>query len=412
MKKIIFLSILSILFFLIIEISSACFFFFKFGFLPYRNIASKITSSEVSLAFQPRNVVFHPYLGWVNDVSRFEPQYFQKANIFGFMDYYSGNLGVSKTLQGAAETRGSCPYVIGIFGGSVAQGLAHYLQKKIAEKQKIKEGLKEVVVLNFAMPGYKQPQNLYAFLNALNEGVRFDCVINLDGFNEIISGYTNQHEGEQISYPAARVWRAMTKELTSRLRANEKNERLEEDFIIELKNNEKNSKSGILFAGNGLKKIFFKAILLKMIKKKNTEKTLPNSDYFPSSPKDLLSKPEDTLRRSREIWLFSSFAMHMVCKGMKVNYYHFFQPNQWDPRNGPYKPIKENHEYKWVIPMVKKGYRFFSEKTEKYFVEGQKIIDLAGYTKNYSQDVWLDDCCHLTDKGNEIVWTAMKKKME
>jgi len=327
---------------------------------------------------------------------------------------YEPNKNFNQQSQNIISRSSNQPtYKIGIFGGSVAQGLALYLQQQLHRQNSILKDQINVKVLNFAMPGYKQPQNLYAFIYALLAGQRFDCIINLDGFNEIISGHTNQQELESVLYPAARVWRAKAEELLSRLTGTQTFQNLEIKILEKNRSEEKNSKSGWLFAYNGVKKIIVKSCLLIIKQNGKGQNQWSNSDYFPMPPRELLSKPEDVLIVSRRIWLQSSIAMSQVAKGESIRYFHFFQPNQWDPRNGQYKPLAENHEYRWVVPLVQSGYKHFQEKTKSEIGVDLKIIDCAGFAeKQDSRLVWSDDCCHLTEEGNKLLWDFIKDKIK
>jgi len=112
----------------------------------------------------------HPYLGFA-----YRPDESTPTNSFGFF----GPSPVMTPRPGHA--------VAGLFGGSVALGLCmnpDHGTKLIAEaiaRSAFFHG-KTIDVVCLAVDGYKQPQQLLALTYLLALGVRFDVVINLDGF--------------------------------------------------------------------------------------------------------------------------------------------------------------------------------------------------------------------------------------
>src|SRR5688572_15832143 len=115
--------------------------------------------------------VLHPYLGYVQDPTRtanFSP--------LGFPD--------SRLRIHAPDP---ARVVIGIFGGSFAEGLAYEAGSSLAERLRRSPRFagKEVIVLRLGMGGYKQPQQMLALAYLLSLGMHFDVVVSLDGLNEV-----------------------------------------------------------------------------------------------------------------------------------------------------------------------------------------------------------------------------------
>ena len=70
---------------------------------------------------------------------------------------------------------------------------------------KISGRSKEIIIVNAAIKGSKQPQQLMALNYLLVLGAEFDAVINLDGFNELALGMTdNARTGTALVFP--RKW--------------------------------------------------------------------------------------------------------------------------------------------------------------------------------------------------------------
>ena len=106
-------------------------------------------------------------------------------------------------------------YIILLTGGSVAAQVSLYAPDVFtAELQKIPAlADREIDIVRLALGGYKQPQQLIGlqYLHAL--GAKFDCVINLDGFNEVALVQENLRDGVTPFFP--RGWRGLTQGFTS-----------------------------------------------------------------------------------------------------------------------------------------------------------------------------------------------------
>src|SRR5215210_4234344 len=75
-------------------------------------------------------------------------------------------------------------YVIGIFGGSVANFFYAMMRKELERGLSATLGRK-VVVLNFAVGGAKQPQQVQILTFFGSIGQKLDLVLNIDGLNEV-----------------------------------------------------------------------------------------------------------------------------------------------------------------------------------------------------------------------------------
>ena len=100
--------------------------------------------------------------------------------------------------------------IVGIFGGSVAAGFSGRGRAPFVEAlQSFPEfSDKEIVVVSYAMGGYKQPQQLMALNYLMLLGGELDVAINLDGYNEIALHHgPNAEQGVFPMYPTAWNWR-------------------------------------------------------------------------------------------------------------------------------------------------------------------------------------------------------------
>jgi hypothetical protein len=139
-------------------------------------------------------VVLHPYLGYVDDAAAVEVFGFPISN-FGFVD-------------GAPPLRVARPdrFVVGLVGGSVALQLGLYGGDALAAALQRSPALasKRVEVVRLAVGGWKQPQQLFVVQLLTMLGGHFDCIVNLDGFNEVALVEENVPFGVPAWFP--RSW--------------------------------------------------------------------------------------------------------------------------------------------------------------------------------------------------------------
>ena len=99
---------------------------------------------------------------------------------------------------------GPVPYIVGVFGGSVATWFAMLAGDALCADLNGNPLLRDrpPLVLSFAAGGMKQPQALMALNYFLSEGQRLDAVVLIDGFNEAALSYLNILQGYPGSVPS------------------------------------------------------------------------------------------------------------------------------------------------------------------------------------------------------------------
>ena len=144
----------------------------------------------------------HPYVGYVRN-----PEVGDHINSYG----YQGIEPLVKRKRGQVN--------IAICGGSVAVqlwGKHKDLVKALKQHEAFRD--KKIQVVNLALAGYKQPQQLMNLTRFMFLGAEFDIVINLDGFNDLALPYgENRVAGVNPFYP--RSWNLISRSLQS-LQAN------------------------------------------------------------------------------------------------------------------------------------------------------------------------------------------------
>ena len=349
---------------------------------------------QVEDVFMPV-LMLHPYLGFVLDPSQKET-----INKFGFV----GPPYHSKSSDDKV--------VIGIFGGSVALHLYLYARDElIAELKNNPEcSDKDIEVVNFSNGGFKQPQQLLALTYFLSLGSKFDIVINLDGFNEIVLPYhDNVKRGIYPFFP--RNWSSFTRKA------------LDPSMIklagkLEFTRESRESNKRLFSRGPLSHSRFFLALWGVLdIRNQATQYVLQREMDSLSSSKKLHPqatgpfepyKDEETMFKDFAIyWRSVSVQMDEICKTRDIRYFHFLQPNQYvagtkklteeELRNAY---ISGDFGYKYA---VEKGYGLMIKEGKSLRLEGVNFTDLTMLFKDEERTLYNDTCCHMNLLGNKIL---------
>ena len=348
--------------------------------------------------------LLHPYLGYVFDHTN-HPEYFRTlysggVSKFGFVD--STGDGVNPVMK-----RSDALLIVGILGGSVAQGASSYLKEALAKKIVSVAGLehKQVILLNFAMGGYKQPQQLMAVNYLLSLGAEFDLLINIDGFNEVALPDT-ESKPQQVSPFYPRSWYFLVAEHDIRFLP---------DFV---------PYKAVAYG----RKVVAQAVSIIPLSEKSyainaawaafdrlmgiTERGLrgflasrrPHGFYAAGPPFEYSKGDEFLYEELSWVWARSSFLLDQISRENHIAYFHFLQPNQYDEGSRALTEeekktaFSEEHPYR---KGVQKGYSYLRQRIRFLQEKGVHVYDFSMIFKDVNQSVYLDTCCHFNVWGYE-----------
>jgi hypothetical protein len=328
-----------------------------------------------------------------------------KANNHGFYsDFDYPRLEVTKN-----------DYVVGVFGGSVS---AYFT---VAGKQALIQTLKahpsfrdkNVVVLNFAQCGFKQPQQLLILAYFVAQGQRFDAIVNLDGFNEAALAHQNWGSGGDISMP-----RAYPGALIQRLSRLSDEQVAWEAEIRRLRRRKAaahdvktSTRSALLYAV---------ATSVEALVESRIETKLEDR---PSTPPEQGPDFATGTRQSGDagavadqmvdLWSNGSEAMQTLAVSRGSIYLHVLQPNQYFTRRR-FDPterriaIREDHPY---AESVEKLYPLMLARIPSLRESGLNIVSAIDIFDSEKQQVYIDNCCHYTARGNELLAAFIAEKL-
>ncbi len=354
------------------------------------------------------NYAFHPYLGFM-----FKSK--ERVNNHGFM---FPDQRIDYPYNGKTKT----PYIVGIYGGSVAGSLCYDGHGIIAERLSRIPALagREILVLPFAQGSYCQPQQLIGLIYFHLIGQRFDLVINVDGFNESNSGRTNQINGVHPALPAYNMISALR---LSKADGDLSSESL--SYLLELSK----LKDGIR-DWEARKSAFPFNLLAGPIlhNKKQAYDDLSRRPPKQNAKEDgsllmlLSQEPFNLYDRQRtaeavafgtnqvaRIWSQSSALMAQICTSIGAHYIHALQPNQYFCD----KPFSKEEREKYYLPesdtalVVKDMYPLYQNEGQTLSDQGVDFLDMTKIYDDVEETIYRDAGCHVNRLGNSIMANAV-----
>lgn len=369
-------------------------------------------------AYTAAEAVFHPYYSYIHRPGRSGD------------GWTTNNLGFQILTKLAEAEPGCCDYpitkregevLVGVFGGSVAMGFSLAAQASAEFAEQLSRipawSGKRIRILNFAMPGFKQPQQLLTLAYYLSLGQHFDVVINIDGFNEVVTSQRNWAAGTEPSFPADTLWGEWGRQLEKQALAFDKgsSDQYLGAYLRTVSANWQRRAEECKFATC----FAFRKVVADMAGARaaaNQTEMRPVQEkktLFPTATHSLLGKNFNIFDYTTTQWAASSQAMADLIRPTGAIYLHVIQPNQWWKKMGTYEPIAKDHIYKWVIGLVNEGYPRMVAKVPFLKEKGISVLDATAAFRGHGwHEVYVDDCCHYTDKGNSIVALSISAAVE
>lgn len=353
--------------------------------------------------------VVHPYLGFVRDPGAVRPGDPPVSDL--------GFSGAASPLD-AASPESPGRVVVGVFGGSLAEQWAHVssglIAARLAEAPPFRG--REVVVLPLALGGYKQPQQLTALAYLLALGGRFDVVVNVDGFNEVVlPAVENVPKAIFPFYP--RGWYARAAELPDR-------RILEVVARITLWEDRRTAWAALFdrapLGASAAANLAWSAgdaaaeDAIRRWQEGLVAIRLDSAPYQVSGPRRVYA--DDTAMHAdlAAVWAASSLQMHRLCAAAGARYYHVLQPNQYVEGSKALAPEEraaaydDRHPYR---PAATAGYPHLRREGARLKALGVRFLDMTGVFSDVEAPVYADACCHLNVEGNRILAEAVLREI-
>jgi hypothetical protein len=349
----------------------------------------------------------HPYVGFV-----YNPDFDSNAG------RAEGSMPVSKwgllDDKNPIRPRSDREFVIGIFGGSVAQALSvQGIDDLLAELRKVPElADRELVVLRTALPGFKQPQQLMMLNYLLARGGHLDAVVNLDGANDVSLALGSQiSRGISAFYPRGwpRMLGAVGDPNMIRLVG-------EVTYLEKLRGQIAGFFSRPWIQGSAAVNLAWR-LVDRQLAGRTQRARVQLATYVPDDsgrtrgfashgPPQDYSDSRVLFDALASMWKQSSVQMHAICMELGIHYLHFLQPNQYLAGS---KPLSYFERSRAVLPGslfdrgVRRGYPLLRAAGAELSAAGVSFHDLTLLFQDVEEPVYVDTCCHLNQLGNALL---------
>ncbi len=305
------------------------------------------------------------------------------------------------------QTRAPNRVIIAVTGGSVAwsfhmHGTARL--KSLLQNDPALAG-KDIVFVNLAVSGYKQPQQLMTLNYMLVLGAHFDIVINIDGFNE--AALYEAENADLHVFPAfPRSWQTRVQFDGARI----SRYRGLVEYHAQNRADLARGFSRLPWRYSPLcNLVWWIADCRSEIKIHDIGGEYRNSasasDYVVEGPGWKFATSEDLHRHLAALWKNSSIQLDRLCTGNGIRYYHFLQPNLLIPGSKPLTPTEQHmadHRDNMYRPGVKGVYPLMIEEGHALKAGGERFTDLTQMFASHPEAVFRD-LCHLNQVGNDLL---------
>ena len=340
----------------------------------------------------------HPYLGYVRNPDRQET-----VSEFGYPSD-------TPLFTRRADDR----VIVAVVGGSVAfhfakQGMPAVFAR--LEDETTFAG-KEFVLVNLAVGGYKQPQQLMTLNYLLALGFEFDVVVNLDGFNEVaLHPAENARKHVFPIYPSN--WYARVDDIPdNRLRTLMGEAAVVEDRIASTATTHSGAPWRYSVTANLVWQFRHERLMQRHARAMQDFRFYepPHSPYAVTGPRLVFGDDSDVLEHLVSVWKRSSIQLDHLCRANGIRYYHFLQPNQYFVDSKPLAreelshAYRENHPYR---PGAEAGYPLLVRDGAELVERGVRFVDLTAAFAEERGVIYSDDCCHYNEKGYRMLATPI-----
>lgn len=360
-----------------------------------------------------RHESLHPFLGFVLDP---DSNLLPEPPFPGLVVTPHGFLAYDSDL--APHAGGLEPLRVAIFGGSVAQVLGlggrEGLARGLAAGGVVPPG--GIHVASRALGGWKQPQQLMALAWLLAHGERYDAVVVVDGFNDLVLPVVDNAPAVNPFYP--RGWRLRVRGLSDA----DLEERVGEVSFLRRRRAER----AAAFAAGPWRRSATASLVWRALDRRAAAavaraeaavgawRSPGRRPFSLRGPDTAWADDEDLHRQLAAFWARTARQMHDLATARGIAYVHFLQPNQYVPGSKPLSfeerrtAFDPEHPYGEVVVA---GWRHLRAAGEELRRTGVDFHDLTGLFAERRETLYVDDCCHLNPRGNDLLGEAVGRAL-
>lgn len=289
-------------------------------------------------------------------------------------------------------------FYVAVTGGSVANGLALYGEEKIlkAIKSVAKFSNRNVVLINLAAGGFKQPQQVQALGYFLSIGQQIDLIINMDGLNEAYIGWDNFNRvGVEYSLPTGVFLYGLLNNFVSRYQTKPQGT---------YSATAQSTRSALVWLGAIALQQEHESKMAEI--ESEAGQFSPDRDYPMTIQRAASMSTEELAERIVSTWVRGSIALQGLADRFGAKYIHTIQPNQYHTQKtfGAAEAKLAFEDNNWDgAEIVRKIYPMFIEAGESLKNKGIRFVDLTPVFDKYEEHIYFDVCCHFRGNGYDII---------
>lgn len=341
--------------------------------------------------------ILHPYLGW---------------EVMGSIEQL---LAESSRLGAGARDQ---DYEILIVGGSVADvygqyGCAHMEDLLRADPR---FAGRTIYTYKYARGGYKQPQTVIAVQYLLSLGFTPECVISIDGFNDVALSNENAWMQSNPILPSTMHWRTLAMNGTG----DRESVRQAAAIVEHLQSMEWWTREVVdtgayrsaLFGTIAFARVrALQAAARAMTKEYGNRLANLGARYVVAGP-PFEGKGLPAVRNGVKAWEEGSRTLRALCEARGIRYLHVLQPTLHDPGA---KPMTDEERAKGAIgPQwldgVTLGYPLLREAGARLAAGGEDFVDGSRIFEHETRTLYYDNC-HFGVPGNLLLAEFVAKAL-
>ena len=303
--------------------------------------------------------------------------------------------------------------LIALVGGSVGLGVTEAFRSALKDWFRDQDIPLRPVALGLAYNGMKQPQQVIQIANSLIRGGEYDVIVNLDGHNELFVAHTNYYDYD-IS-PFFPLWwqqlvtvTAADKLLIGRI-AWERERHDRRQRAARAAPWRWSAMYGII-SRYRLERTAARVLAL------NRELAASAAGYSleRDGPQWHFQDQNDLRRAALRVWYRGSVMLDDLSRTAGAEYYHFLQPNQYVPDSKPFTAEELANAYdpnSGSIVTYNDGYPQLLRWGDELRRHGVNYHDLTQIFADNRETLYRDDCCHLNERGYELLAEAMVQRL-
>jgi hypothetical protein len=317
-------------------------------------------------------------------------------------------------MRSLREPQQEASFNVLVVGGSVAGMTAAQSSERIESVLSADPRLagRRVRVIIQACGGFKQPQHLNLVSYLFVQGCRVDCVLSIDGFNEVALGARNVELDADPIQPSLAHWRRASG-------GDFDPEGLEFEYLVDIALAKREARAWLERVERfGLhRSALIGTYVDRRILQARSRGIEAQLAYERGQPekgrRSVVSGPEFNQRDEfgteavARSWYQSSRALQALCRSFDVLYVHVLQPTLHDEGSKPLTPreIRSGRALASWVEGVRRGYPRLREYGQKLRSEGIEFVDASLLFAEVEEGLYFDPC-HFRKPGTDMLAEA------